>query len=89
VWCCLLASCGSIGVEWFGNATDSVCHSYGIGNHHQLDIRVRVKCVRFRVRFRVSVSVRFRANFRVRVNVYITSYCEFNPTRNTIYSLGP
>ena len=28
-----VASCGSIGVEWFGNAVD---RSYGIVNHHRL-----------------------------------------------------
>jgi hypothetical protein len=28
-----VASCGSIGVEWFGNAAD---RSYGIENHHRL-----------------------------------------------------
>jgi hypothetical protein len=30
-----VASCGSIGVEWFGNAAD---RSYGIENHHRLHI---------------------------------------------------
>ena len=32
-WQCAVASCGSIGVEWFGNAAD---RSYGIENHQRL-----------------------------------------------------
>ena len=32
---CGVASCGSIGVEWFGNAADC---SYGIENHQRLHI---------------------------------------------------